>query len=326
MTPVGYGYGFRVLGPATEARRLIDWAAAFRAYAACDTRAECQREAYLSAFTFGADFSSHSKATGSTAGFAGPCWAPFIWWDLDRDKLADALDAARRLAGTLTDGYGVADTDLLVFLSGGKGFHVGLPTALWAPAPGPLFHRTARYFAEALAELGGIEIDAGIYDRVRLLRAPNSRHPKSGLYKRRLSVDALMHLDADALRSRAEHPEPFDLPAPTGTNAAAVNAWQTAAHYVQREAEANAARAAAGTSAGRLNRSTLQFMREGAAVGDRHRLLYSAAANLREFGAPAALVHELLTDAALDTGLAPAEVRRCIDNALTAGSAGVQRE
>jgi len=46
-------FGFRVLGPATSRRRLIDFDAAFRAYAECDARAEVNREAYLSAFTYG---------------------------------------------------------------------------------------------------------------------------------------------------------------------------------------------------------------------------------------------------------------------------------
>ena len=54
MTPCTYG--FRIVGATTEARRLIDWAAALGAYAACDQRADVDREAYLSAFTFGDDF------------------------------------------------------------------------------------------------------------------------------------------------------------------------------------------------------------------------------------------------------------------------------
>lgn len=51
-------------------------------------------------------------------------------------------------------------------------------------------------------------------------------------------------------------------------------------------------------------------------MGDRHRLLFSAAANLAEFGCPPALAHELLTESALDSGLPPKEVRRQIDCGL----------
>jgi hypothetical protein len=66
-----------------------------------------------------------------------------------------------------------------------------------------------------------------------------------------------------------------------------------------------------------LNRSTLAFIRDGAAEGDRHRRLFSAAANLAEFGCPPDLAAELLTEAALDSGLSPAEVRRQIECGLT---------
>jgi hypothetical protein len=51
-------------------------------------------------------------------------------------------------------------------------------------------------------------------------------------------------------------------------------------------------------------------------VGDRHRLLYSAARNLGEFGCPHELAWALLSEAALDSGLPPREVRRQIECGL----------
>ena len=45
-----------------------------------------------------------------------------------------------------------------------------------------------------------------------------------------------------------------------------------------------------------MNRSTLAFIREGAGTGDRHRLLFSAAANLAEFGCTPALAVALLEE------------------------------
>jgi hypothetical protein len=41
--------------------------------------------------------------------------------------------------------------------------------------------------------------------------------------------------------------------------------------------------------------------------------VFSAAANLAEFGCPPALAHALLTESALDSGLAPNDVRRQIE-------------
>ncbi len=310
-------FGFRVLGSAYARRRLIDFDAAFRAYAACDHQAEVTREAYLSAFTFGEDFRRHLEATGSTKGYDGPCAAPWLWFDLDGEDLDATLSDGRRLAGSILDRYRTLDDDaLLLFFSGSKGFHLGL-SVTWESAPSGSFHRTARRFAEALAALAGVKIDTRVYDKVRLFRAPNSRHPKTGLHKRRLTLDELLHLDAARIRQLAAVPEPFSLPAAVAADPQAVADWQAALRAVESEAEGKAQRQQAfSNGTPRLNRATLDFIREGADQGDRHRHLFSAAANLAEFGCPSALAHALLTDAALDAGLPPAEVRRQIECGL----------
>ena len=51
---------------------------------------------------------------------------------IDREgDLGTALPDARRLAGGILDRYReLDDDDLLIFLSGGKGAHIGLPTSL----------------------------------------------------------------------------------------------------------------------------------------------------------------------------------------------------
>lgn len=317
-----YRYGFRVLGNATEARRLIDWAAAFRGHADCDARAECSKQAYLSAFTFSDDFRQHLEQTQSTRDFVGACWASWLWFDVDRGDLGAALEDTRRLVAAIEHALRIPTDDLLLFFSGSKGFHVGVPTGFWRPEPGRLFHRTARRFAESIAQQAGIEIDTGVYDRVRLFRAPNSRHPKTGWYKTHVDADALMHVNIDGITSRADRPASFEIPEPTGTNSAAADRWRAAAESARAEAEAKLTRQPASGADTRLNRGTLQFIRDGAGTGDRHRLLYSSAANLQEFGAPPPLVHALLTESALDAGLSPSEVRRCIDNALSATTGG----
>src|SRR5262249_11452069 len=91
--------GFRVLGKTTNRRRPVDAGAALAAYAACDPRAEVERESYLSAFWFADDFRLHLEATGSSKSYNGVCWAPSVWWDIDHpDDPERALSDARRLA------------------------------------------------------------------------------------------------------------------------------------------------------------------------------------------------------------------------------------
>jgi hypothetical protein len=110
------------------------------------------------------------------------------------------------------------------------------------------------------------------------------------------------------------------LPTPTRHSDQAAADWQAAAEQVAREGEAKAARHAAGNGSPILNRSTLDYIRNGADQGDRHRLLYSAAANLAEFGCTPALAVALLEESALDSGLPPKDIRRGIECGL-AGAA-----
>ena len=312
--------GFRSVGPCTAERRLVDWQAAFNGYASLDDRAEVNREAYLSAFTFAADFRLHIDANRSTKGFDGPCTAEFIWWDIDRDDIEAARRDTARLTMHLADRFGVFDASLLIFFSGSKGFHIGLPTA-WKPLPSMTFNRLARCFAEGLAAAVGVAIDSGVYDKVRAFRAPNSRHQKTGLHKRALTLDELVGLSAERIQRLAASPQPFDMPTPTVGNHQAAADWQAAVQAVEAEGTAAAERKATGGPK-RLIRGTLDFIRQGATPGDRHRALFSAAANLAEFGCPPDLAHQLLTESALDSGLSPNETRRQIDCGLSHNTKG----
>ena len=177
-------------------------------------------------------------------------------------------------------------------------------------------------FAEKVAELAGVETDAGIYDQVRAFRAPNSRHPKTGLHKRRLSVDELLHLRPDVIRDMATEPAPFDIPKPTCQSDQAADDWQAAVEQLGRQTEANRRRRADSNGSATLNRQTLAFIKDGATAGDRHRLAYSAARNLGEFGCPLELAQELLREAALDSGLSPSDVRRQIECGISDASKG----
>jgi hypothetical protein len=311
-------YGFWILGSVHEERRLVNAGAVLRGYAVCDARIDFCREAYLSAFCFGADFRQLLESTGSTAGFAGVCWAPWLWLDIDRTSdLAAALAAARRLAAFVLERFpALDDSDLLAFHSGSKGFHVGIPSCAWAPAPAATFHLVARRFAESIAERAGVAIDGGVYDMVRAFRAPNSRHPKTGRHKRRLSFDELLGLSLERILQLAERPEPFDIPRPASRDEQAAADWRDAERWVAEEAQARAKRRAERNGAPALNKLTMEFIRSGAVENNRHRLLFSAAANLAEFRCPPPLAHALLTEAALDSGLSPGDVRRQIECGL----------
>lgn len=318
-------YGFRIVGDCSARRRLINWAAAWAGHAACDERAEVTTEAYLSAFTFGDDFRDQLRATGSTRGFSGPCWAPFIWFDIDRaDELPAALEAARRLSAVLTNQLGASEESVLVFFSGSKGFHLGLPCDGWSPEPGPNFHRVARRFAELVAEWAGVNIDRAVYDQVRAFRAPNSRHPKTGLYKRRLSLDELSGLSMPGIVRLAERSEPFEPGRPSNRLDRAAELWQQAIDDLERRDQKAAERRGRGQGP-QIHLATRRFLTDGAEPGERHNALFAAARNLADFNCPPTLAHALLDEPARDSGLAPSEARRIIENALRFVAAGGSR-
>ena len=317
-------FGFRVSGHAMETRRLVDAAAAFSAHCSDDPKAETHRECYLSAFEFGDDFRDYVEIHDSVKGFNGLCWARWLWFDIDQENdLQAALQDARKLAAFIVERYALDGDELLAFFSGAKGFHLGLPLSLCGPLlPSGDFNRIAKQLAEGLAGLAGATIDTGVFDSVRLFRAPNSTHPKTGLRKRRMTYEELLGLKLDRIKQLAAEPLAFDVPDDPATNEQAAADWRDACDDLQRKAAAIGERRerSGATGSGRLNRATFVLIREGAATGDRHRALFAAAANLAEFGCPPPLVHELLTEAGLDCGLSPSDVRRAIDCGLKSGS------
>jgi len=314
-------FGFRVVGHRAGRRRLVDWRAAFAAYAECNPQARPEREAYLSHFVFGQDFAEYLEREGTEKDYKGPCGADRLFWDIDRpDDLGLALRDARRLAGAILDRYReLDDDDLLVFLSGAKGVHVGIPTA-WHPAPSPHFNATAKLFCLAIAEATNVVVDGLIYSKTRLFRAPNSRHPKTGLFKRRLSLDELTHLKTDAIVELARHPEPFEIPSGPALCLSAADDWEKARRVVERQAER---RSASREGEPRLSSFLRRFIHDGEVDADRRAVsTFRAAAELSEMHEAVgfdALAHALLAEAALDSGLTPSEVKRQIDCGLAHG-------
>ena len=309
--------GFRVVGHRAGTRRIVDHNAAFRAHAACDERAEPVRESYLSIFSFPAEFRKHFEANRSEAAYVGACGAAWLWWDVDRDGDPErALRDSRRLAALVVDRFGeLDDDDILIFFSGSKGYHLGVP-ATWQPEPSPTFNLIARRFCLALAEAAGVAVDSSVYSKTRLFRSPNSRHAKTGLHKRRLSYRELLHLKADAIADLARRPEPFEIPAGPTECPNLADAWERASRAVENQVVERRRIDADGP---KVQRATMEFIRDGATEGERELRLFRAAANLAEFRSLDDLAFALLEESALDSGLAPKEVRKAIGDGLRHG-------
>jgi hypothetical protein len=262
-------------------------------------------EGYLSMFTYPKAFRTHVEVHRGVGGYVGATGAPYIWLDFDG---VGALDDVRRLCifleERMDEGGNIAP---LLFFSGNKGYHVGIAAEHAAADPGPLFHTTAREFVSSLASDAGAAatLDVGIYDAVRLFRAPNSRHPRTGLHKIPLEAAALLRLSESRIRDLARAPREFELPESPCMDFGLARRWDTA----KKAAEFSVARqtdyaSASASGKARLNPSTREFLRDGAAPSERATRLFAASANLSECGAPPRLVAQLLEESGLDTGLA----------------------
>lgn len=312
MTAHPFNVGAFVSGTPASPRALVRHSDLLTAYA--DAALEDDREAYLSHFVFGADLQTHYAGNRqSVAGFAGPCWCRWLVLDIDRADLADALADARRLVTALYQRYPETVGDVPVYFSGGKGFHVLVELA-HNPPPAVGFHHVARTLAEALAAYAGVKIDTAIYDVNHIVRLPNTRHPRTGLFKRRIDSEALFKLDVPRIREHAKHPAGDGIPAVRSCPANLADDWRDAQRETASTTEARDARrgAGAGTPDERAPRYFLDLLRFGVDEGERHHTLFRCAAWLTEQGASPSLVAALLTETGRDVGLTPKDVDRQI--------------
>ncbi len=310
MTTLCHNVGAFVRGAPTSARVLCRHADLLAAYAAGEI--DDDGEAYLSHFDFGAEMTTHYRANrNSVAGFAGPCACRWLVLDIDRADLVQALDDARRLVGFIGERYPELDDAVPTFFSGGKGFHV-LVELFHAPPPAVGFHRTARTFAETLAARAGVKIDAAIYDVNHIVRLPNTRHGRTGLFKRRIDAEALFMLKLDGIRELAKRKDFTGLSSVGRPVPKLVDDWHEAEREADRQgnARADARRDFAGDV--RAPRYLLDLLRFGTDEGERHSTLFRCSAWLTEQGAPPSLVAAVLTEPGRDVGLTPKDVERQI--------------
>jgi hypothetical protein len=325
MSSSPFDVGVLVLGAPTSPRVLVRHGDLLRAYAdgVMAEKGET-REAYLSLYTFGPEMQAHVAANkGSVAGYAGACWCRWLVLDIDRPDLADALAGTRRLVTVIYHRYPELVGDVPVYFSGSKGFHVLIELA-HNPPPAVGFNRVARALAESIAASAGVQIDAGIYDLARVIRAPNTQHPKTGLFKRRIESESLFLMTPARILEHAKHPAGDGLPVARSVPANLSRDWRAAELAVARAdvARTEQRAAAAVTPDSRAPRYLIDLLRFGVGEGMRHQTLFRAAAWLTEQGAPPSLVRALLTEPGLDVGLPPRDVERQI----ACGVAHAQRQ
>lgn len=310
------------------------WEPLLTAYASADPSRRLHAEAHISVYQYTPDAISYQSSNkGSVAGYCGIVWSRWLTMELDGDGgLEDTLSTARTIVAALYR-LGIPRDSLHIFFSGNRGIHIQFPSTVAGATPQVGFERVAGYFCQLIADLAVLahrhahygeaqsdtpfapaRLDQGMYSRNAMLRAPNTAHPDTGLFKVRLTPEELMGIHAEQIRDLAKKPRPFVLPP-----------WQHPARGLLSDCWEHAVRAEK-RSANRLEtvsrggrhifNDTLAFLHHGAPEGTRTKWLFRAAVNLLEFRCPVPLLLALLGPPAEISGLTSEEIHEQIRGAV----------
>ena len=150
-------------------------------------------------------------------GFSGSCTILQIPFDIDREMKRGgelhpdwerAINDARQFLEAMCVLHDVDLGMVKCYLTGGRGAHIYLPAQFFGGfAPSEFVPDLIKAIARELAAEAAVQIDPNIYDRNRLMRVPNSRHP-SGKYCVPLYTNELIHVDGEPLLSMMDRPRP----------------------------------------------------------------------------------------------------------------------
>jgi hypothetical protein len=310
-----------------NARTIVDHEQVFQSLAAADERILALGEGYLSVCQYSSELLIHRDGNEkkSLAGYRGATWARWLAIDIDGDNSAEGLNNTlhdvRRLVAALV-ALSVPRSHVLTFFSGKRGVHVLFPSTACAAASVERFEKAAGAICGLIADLAGVKIDQSLYSPLKSLRAPNTRHDETGLYKVFISQDEIEALTSEAVIQMARQPRPFQVPdwrvAPAGL---LVELWQWAclADEAPQQPTATAVRSSI-SRAGEphLFAATIDLIVHGAPDGTRGSRFFRAAANLLDFGCPEELLVALLEPAANLSNYSPTEFKSQIQGALKA--------
>jgi hypothetical protein len=142
---------------------------------------------------------------GKAAEYAGP-----FYLDLDCDMERGGITVAIRNANTTLDGLAAWGVDLgavRLFLTGGRGFHIEVPAAIFGGNAAPILPAIYRSMAKALATES---TDFRVYSarKGRMWRVPNVRRA-NGAYKVPVTVEQVRSLTPDGYALLTSQPRPF---------------------------------------------------------------------------------------------------------------------
>jgi KaiC/GvpD/RAD55 family RecA-like ATPase len=161
-------------------------------------------DAYTSVFTYQEEMNEHIKVAGTVRGYDGPVYTGYVHFDFDSD-----IDVTRAQKDTveLLDRMELFSIDVekscKIHFSGKKGFHVILYSKDIELISGRNdTNAIVKHVASKMAE--GLKcFDSTPYDKTRLIRATNSLHGKSDMYKIPLTFKEIKTMMSSEIMSLA---------------------------------------------------------------------------------------------------------------------------
>ena len=133
--------------------------------------------------------------------------APLVF-DFDSDSLQKAREDCLVIYDALLDF--LDRNSIYCYFSGSKGFHLEVLHEAVGLEPKRDLMQIYRLCAENLAKkLPNNTLDLKVYEKRRLWRIANSKHPDTGLYKVFLTYDELKNLKIEEIKKKAQKPRPI---------------------------------------------------------------------------------------------------------------------
>ena len=322
---VPFEHGFACIGAKDATRTVVPWAEVYSSMAACTDPSVIGKPVFLSMHVFTDDFVTHvrdHKKPGSTAGYRGSAYSPMLVFDIDRkDEAGQPMPAVAHqdtfsLLVVLLE-LGVPADCIRVSYSGSKGFHVDFPSMLAGAVPSENFPDVENAFCSMIAAEAGIEIDPSLYRTLQPLRAPNSRHEVSGLFKVSMTIEEFLDLSLTDIQGLASRPRVFVPPCLVQDTIPVLSElWIHAEQLASAPTRRSEREVRSSDGDARIWQSTWQFLIGGAPDGERAVATFRAAANLSDFATVEDLIWALLNRATALCGLPPTEAAAHIDSAL----------
>lgn len=131
-----------------------------------------------------------------------------LYFDLDNeaDPAVSQADAIK-LIEFFTQELDVQETDIYVYFSGSKGFHILISSPALGIEPAPDLHKAFKHIAGyAIHRLGLTSLDLVVYTAYRMLRLPNSIHAKTRRFKIEISIEELREKSLEEIKELANAP------------------------------------------------------------------------------------------------------------------------